>query len=245
MISVIPVQGSILTNCYLYADDATRHAFLIDPGFEPERIVDAVRKNHIVVEKILITHGHFDHISAAQAVAKNLGVPICASTRSQKYFESATYNLSKFFEAGALKIPEDAVTYLADGTTVALTDGALSLRLVPTPGHTEDGTMYVAEEVFATVVKNADGTENSVDRKNADGTEKSVAAKNDASRVAFVGDTIFRASYGATRFPGGDEATLLASIRTQILTLPDDTVLLSGHSEPTTVGEEKGQPWYR
>ena len=231
MLVVIPVQGSIPTNCYLYADDATRHAFLIDPGFEPERIVDAVRKKDIVVEKILVTHGHYDHMSAAQAVAKNLDVPICASVRSQKYFESPTYNLSKFFESGALKIPADEVTYLADGTTVALANGTLKLRLVPTPGQTEDGTMYVTENAFEVVVENTDGTENSV------------AAKN-APCVAFVGDTIFKASYGATRFPGGDEATLLASIRTQILTLPDDTVLFSGHSEPTTVGEEKTRPWY-
>lgn len=239
MLLVIPVQGSILTNCYLYADDATRHAFLIDPGFEPERIVDAVRKNHIVVEKILITHGHYDHMSAAQAVAENLSVKIFASTRSQKYFESATYNLSKFFEAGALTIPEDIVTYLADGATVALADGTLALRLVPAPGHTEDGTMYVA------VAKNTDGKENSMAAKNGDGTENSVVAENSTPPIAFVGDTIFRASYGATRFPGGDEATLLRSIKTQILTLPESTVLFSGHSEPTTVGEEKTQPWYQ
>ena len=212
MLLVIPVQGSILTNCYLYADDATRHAFLIDPGFEPERIVDAVRKKDIVVEKILVTHGHYDHMSAAQAVAKNLDVPICASVRSQKYFESPTYNLSKFFESGALKIPADEVTYLADGTTVALANGTLKLRLVPTPGHTEDGVMYVAE------------------------TEP---------HLAFVGDTIFLASYGATHFPGGDERTLLTSIKERILTLPNDTYLLSGHSEPTTVGAEKGRSWYR
>lgn len=231
MLLVIPVQGSILTNCYLYADDATHHAFLIDPGFEPGRIVDAVRKKDIVVEKILITHGHYDHMSAAQAVAKKLGAPICASVRSQKYFESPTYNLSKFFEAGALKIPADEATYLAGGTTVALVDGALKLRLVPTPGHTEDGTMYVTENALDAVTKNTDGADNSVDAKNT-------------PRVAFVGDTIFKASYGATRFPGGDEATLLASIQTQILTLPDDTVLFSGHSEPTTVGEEKTRPWY-
>lgn len=231
MLLVIPVQGSILTNCYLYADDATHHAFLIDPGFEPGRIVDAVRKKDIVVEKILITHGHYDHMSAAQAVAKKLGAPICASVRSQKYFESPTYNLSKFFEAGALKIPADEATYLADGTTVALVDGALKLRLVPTPGHTEDGTLYVTENALDAVTKNTDGADNSVDAKNT-------------PRVAFVGDTIFKASYGATRFPGGDEATLLASIQTQILTLPDDTVLFSGHSEPTTVGEEKTRPWY-
>ena len=70
-------------------------------------------------------------------------------------------------------------------------------------------------------------------------------ANEKGDRLAFVGDTIFRASYGATHFPGGDEPTLMESIKTRLLTLPTDTLLLSGHSEPTTVGEEQTRPWYQ
>lgn len=239
MIFAIPVEGPILTNCYLFTDDETHHGFLIDPGFEPERIVRAVREKAVTVEKILITHGHFDHMTAARAVAKKINATICASRRSQKYFESPTYNLSKFFETGALTIPADEVTYLADGTTVALKNGSIALRLVPTPGHTEDGTMYVTENAFTAV------TENPTVTKNMHGTENSTVTKMQHPPVAFVGDTIFRASYGATHFPGGDEGVLIQSIKTQILTLPDDTILLSGHSEPTTVGEEKTRSWYQ
>ena len=213
MIYVVPVQGPILTNSYLYADDATQHAFVIDPGFESERIVAAVRDKGLTVERVLVTHGHFDHIGAARDVAQTLGVPICAGERSRKYFRDPTYNLSRqFLPPDGFTIPEDEVTFLADDAVISLAEGSLALRLVPTPGHTEDGVMYVAE------------------------TEP---------HLAFVGDTIFRASYGATHFPGGDERTLLASIQERILTLPDDTYLLSGHSEPTTVGEEKGRSWYQ
>ena len=74
MIYVVPVQGPILTNSYLYADDATQHAFVIDPGFEPERIVAAVRDKGLTVERVLVTHGHFDHIGAARDVAQTLAV---------------------------------------------------------------------------------------------------------------------------------------------------------------------------
>lgn len=64
--------------------------------------------------------------------------------------------------------------------------------------------------------------------------------------VAFVGDTIFAGSFGRTDFPGGNEGILFRSIRDKILTLPEETTLLSGHSEPTTVGEEKHGPiWGR
>jgi hydroxyacylglutathione hydrolase len=55
----------------------------------------------------------------------------------------------------------------------------------------------------------------------------------------FCGDLIFEAGVGRTDLPGGDWDTLLASIRDQILTLPDETVLLPGHGRPTTVGRER------
>lgn len=55
---------------------------------------------------------------------------------------------------------------------------------------------------------------------------------------AFVGDCVFAGSIGRTDLPGGDPGRLLRSIREQILTLPEETVLLSGHGPETTVGRE-------
>ena len=63
--------------------------------------------------------------------------------------------------------------------------------------------------------------------------------------AAFVGDSIFQGSYGRTDMYGGDEEALLRGIRERILTLPDDTLLLSGHSAPTTPAEERGRSWYQ
>ena len=57
--------------------------------------------------------------------------------------------------------------------------------------------------------------------------------------VCFCGDVIFWGSIGRTDLPGGDYNTLIASIQAQILTLPDDTRLLSGHGPETSVGFER------
>lgn len=57
--------------------------------------------------------------------------------------------------------------------------------------------------------------------------------------VCFCGDLIFQGSVGRTDLPGGSWEALVESIRTQIFTLPDETRLLSGHGDETTVGEEK------
>jgi hydroxyacylglutathione hydrolase len=63
-------------------------------------------------------------------------------------------------------------------------------------------------------------------------------------KVALVGDVIFHRSIGRTDLPGGDFQRLIRSIRTQILTLPDDTLLLTGHGPDTRVGEERrGNPF--
>ncbi len=59
------------------------------------------------------------------------------------------------------------------------------------------------------------------------------------AQVCFCGDLIFAAGVGRTDLPGGSWDALVASIRTQIYTLPEETRLLSGHGPETTVGEEK------
>lgn len=57
--------------------------------------------------------------------------------------------------------------------------------------------------------------------------------------VAVVGDAVFAGSIGRTDLPGGDTGTLLTSIRAQLLTLPDETVVYPGHGPATTIGQER------
>jgi glyoxylase-like metal-dependent hydrolase (beta-lactamase superfamily II) len=57
--------------------------------------------------------------------------------------------------------------------------------------------------------------------------------------IAFVGDALFAGSVGRVDLPGGDGATLLESIRRELMSLPDDTIVYSGHGPETTVGRER------
>lgn len=61
----------------------------------------------------------------------------------------------------------------------------------------------------------------------------------DGGPVVFAGDSLFSGGIGRVDFPGGDEATLLASIRERLFDLPDETRVLAGHGPETTIGEEK------
>ena len=209
MVIVAEVHGVFATNAYIYADDATRAGFLIDPGAEADKLLQIINSRGLAIEKILLTHGHFDHIGAAAEIQRELKIPICMQKNGRAYVENPVWNLSR---ACGLDITLDDVTYLDDNSEIILAaNPAFRLKIIPVAGHTTDGATYYSAK----------------------------------DSVAFVGDSIFLGSFGRTDFYGGDEQRLFAELKSKILTLPDDTVLLSGHSPPTTVGDEKTRPWFR
>lgn len=209
MIFPVEVHGVFDTNTYFYLDDKTNSGFLIDPGAEAGRLLHIINENAFNIEKILITHGHFDHIGAAASLRNRLHAPIYMHVNGEKYATNPDWNLST---SCGLNIILNEVNYFNDGDEfVSEVAKDLKLKAIAVPGHTTDGVMFYSER----------------------------------DHVAFVGDTIFKESFGRTDFIGGNEWTMLESIKTKILTLPDDTVLYSGHTEPTTVAEEKTRPWYK
>lgn len=201
MVLTVPVKGYFEENCYFYVNDSTRHGFIIDPGAQADKLLDIIRDNGLVIEKILLTHGHFDHFGAVEKLRKKLNCPVLAHEKADLFLLDPLMNLSR--QCVGDMIIRDTVKF-KDGDTIAL-DEAHSLRVIYTPGHTPD----------------------------------SVLLYNEKERIAFVGDTIFKESIGNYTFPGGNKDLLIQSIMERVFTLPDDTVLYSGHSEPTTVGAEK------
>ena len=140
IVKQVPVQGIILTNSYFYIDEKSKHGFLIDAGAEAEKLLKIIKDNGWTIEKILITHGHFDHIGAVEQISRTLHIPYFAHENGREYLPNPTYNLSAFF--GDDIVLNDA-KYLADGAEITLeADPTVKLRVVHTPGHTQDGVVY-------------------------------------------------------------------------------------------------------
>ena len=203
IVKQVVVADFIETNAYFYIDEKTKSGFLIDPAAEAEKLIQIIKENGWTIEKMLITHGHFDHIGAVETLYRELKIPYIAHQNGKDYLTDGRLNLGDY--CGRTFDLEKA-EYVNDGDEIALeADPSVTVKVLHTPGHTPDSVLYY----------------------------------DAANKTAFVGDTIFKDSMGATHFPGGNFAQLQQSIRQKVLTLPEDTVLYSGHSEPTTVGYEK------
>lgn len=127
--------GNMETNCYLVWCRDSKEAIVIDPGFEGERILAAIKASGLKIKYIVNTHGHVDHIGGNQALRSALGVPIAIGKEDAWMLEEPKGNLSVFM-GGALQSPA-AQVLLAEGDCLEF--GSCSLRVIEAPGHTPGG----------------------------------------------------------------------------------------------------------
>lgn len=138
------IGGPLPTNCYLLTDEATGATAVIDPGFESEELSEAVRKVGNV-QAILLTHGHFDHISGVQKIQKLTGAKIYLYSDEMLFVKDSTLNLATAF-FGSEVPPFRVDVPLNDNDTIGL--GSLNIRVLHTPGHTVGGCCFIVEDVI-------------------------------------------------------------------------------------------------
>lgn len=136
------VAGVYHVNCYLHVDEASGHCFIIDPGAEPERLLKLVREQSLTVERILLTHGHFDHIGGVAYLAEALGVPCHIHEAGLRYLEDPILNLSASFDPITLS----GVSVMREGDSFVL-EGNPTVRLsvLHMPGHTLGSVVFYDE----------------------------------------------------------------------------------------------------
>ncbi|MFH1803014.1 MAG: MBL fold metallo-hydrolase [archaeon] len=124
----IPV-GNMANFSYILADETTKEAAVIDPGFEYEKSLNKAEEQKFKITKILLTHAHFDHITDLPAIAE--------ATKAEIYIHEE--------EPLDLKLKTHKVK---DNDLISL--GKLKIKVIHTPGHTPGGVCFLSESKLIT-----------------------------------------------------------------------------------------------
>lgn len=145
------IVGPLETNCYIFADEDTKEAAVIDPGAEAAVLKNFITKNNLKLKYIINTHGHGDHIGANALLAQEGGVELLIHELDADFLNTPSLNLSSAFGV-RIKAPA-ATRLLKDGDRITV--GSLSLEVLHTPGHTpggislrSDGVVFTGDTLF-------------------------------------------------------------------------------------------------
>lgn len=139
--------GPVQTNVYLVGDEKTKEAVIIDPADSPEDIMKMIAESGFTVTKILLTHGHFDHIAALGEVAEKTGAEIYISEKDVELLRDENKNASMLFFGIDIHFDMPVKT-VKNGDTITV--GKLEFTVQETPGHTKGSVCYFAEKAIFT-----------------------------------------------------------------------------------------------
>ena len=126
--------GAYQTNCYLVWDETSPTCVVIDPGYEPDTVLDEAKALGKEIAAILLTHGHFDHVGGVREIA--------AETGCRVYLCDADLAMPPQMTAGPLYYTD---TY-SEGSFVE--EAGLSFKVLHTPGHTPGSVCLLCENTL-------------------------------------------------------------------------------------------------
>ncbi len=139
--------GMLETNCYIVEND--RAVLVIDPGAEPERVINQIRAINKPVTAILLTHTHFDHIGAVDELCRQFDVPLYAADKEKYWLTNSEFNGSQKYSAYGMPeiIVRQIPKVLVKGSR---TIGTFQFDVYETPGHSPGSLSFVFDD-FAVV----------------------------------------------------------------------------------------------
>lgn len=140
--AILPVTP-LQQNCTLIFDEETKAGAVFDPGGDVPRIEQAIRETGMSVEKIFLTHGHFDHAGGAAELKEKLGVPIEGPHEDDRFLLDALETTgAEYGIAGARNVTPDR--WLTEGDTVEF--GPFTFDVRHCPGHAPGHVVFINEE---------------------------------------------------------------------------------------------------
>jgi len=131
-------------NCTIIWDEATKQAVVFDPGGDLPKILAAIEKTGVKVEKIWLTHGHIDHVGGAAELRDTLQVPIEGPHRADKFLlDNVVTSGATFGMTGVRNFAPDR--WLEEGEQVQI--GSLSFDILHCPGHSPGSVVYFNKDL--------------------------------------------------------------------------------------------------
>jgi len=134
--------GAFQVFTYIVACPETRKAVVIDPAGEEQKLLSLIKEEAFLIERILNTHGHADHVLANEHLKNALAVPTCMHELEIQFFAQTEVRDLTAKELG-LQPPDPADVPLREGDVFKV--GTLEIKVIHTPGHTPGSVCYFVE----------------------------------------------------------------------------------------------------
>ncbi|MFC4076576.1 MBL fold metallo-hydrolase [Salinithrix halophila] len=132
--------GPVMTNCYLLYKEVGGDALVIDPGSEPQQVMERITERNLSVQGILLTHAHFDHIDGLEAVRELTGAPVYIHREETDWLTDPQLNGSALFPGIAETRCQPAESVIQGGESLVFLDETFTVA--HTPGHSPGSVSY-------------------------------------------------------------------------------------------------------
>ena len=129
--------GPIQTNCYFMENTETKELLIVDPGDQADVLMRKIDETGAKPVAILLTHGHFDHVTASNPLREHYNIPVYAHDTEKPMLQAAELNP---FTGSSETFEVQVDQYLSGEPTIEL--AGFSIRILHTPGHTPGGVCY-------------------------------------------------------------------------------------------------------